>query len=102
LDEQNGRVYKIAVDKSQSSMFNIIEVSNYNELVFEYIKNNTAVTNLQLLDFGLDNGYLPKHTKSVLDNLKSLNKIRLTSLDNTPALGWYIDNDKRKIQVSLI
>lgn len=102
LDEQNGRGYKIAVDKSQSSMFNIIEVSNYNELIFEYIKNNTAVTNLQLLDFGLDNGYLPKHTKSVLDNLKLLNKIKLTSLDNTPALGWYIDNDKRKIQVSLI
>ncbi|MEO6978719.1 MAG: three-Cys-motif partner protein TcmP [Mucilaginibacter sp.] len=102
LDENNGRGYKIANNKNQSSMFEVVEVSNYNELVHKFIKTNKIVTNGQLLDFGLDNGYLPKHTKMVLDSLKSTNKISLTSLDNQPALGWYIDNDQRKIQVSLI
>jgi len=102
LDEKNGRGYKIAVDKNQASMFEITEVSNYNELVYEFIKKNKLVTNMQLLDFGLDNEYLPKHTKLVLDTLKKANKIKLTSGDNEPALGWYIDNDKRKVNISII
>ena len=102
LDEQNGRGYKIAVDKNQSSMFDITEVSNYNELVYDFIKKNKVVTNAQLLDFGLYNEYLPKHTKLVLDNLLSSNKIKRASLDYKPALSWYLNDDERKIQVSLI
>jgi len=102
LDEQNGRGYKIAVDKTQTSMFEITEVANYNELVINFIKENGSVTNNQLLDFGLNNEYLPKHTKMVLDGLKTENKIKLTSGDNQPALGWYIDNDKRLVNISII
>jgi hypothetical protein len=101
LDEQNGRGYKIAVDKHQGSLFDTTHVSNYDDLVYDFIKKNKTVTNLQLLDFGLENEYLPKHTKLVLDNLLSANKIQLTSADNKPALSWYIDNDQRKILVSL-
>ena len=102
LDEQNGRGYKIAVDKTQTSMFEITEVTNYNDLVFNFIKENGSVTNNQLLDFGLNNEYLPKHTKMVLDSLKAANKIKLTSGDNQPPLGWYIDNDKRLVNISII
>lgn len=102
LDEENGRGYKIAVNKSQSSLFGITEISNYDELLYNLIKEKKVVTNAQLLDFGLDNEYLPKHTKLVLDNLKSSNKIKVTSCDNLPAMGWYIDNDKRKVEISLI
>src|SRR5476651_2153583 len=102
LDEQSGRGYKIAVDKNQASMFNVTEVSNYNELLHNFIIKNKRLTNTQLLDFGLQNEYLPKHTKLVLDTLRKSNKIKLTSLDNKPALGWYLDDDTRKIEVSLI
>jgi len=102
LDEQNGRGYKIAVNKTQTSMFEITEVTNYNELVFNFIKENRSVTNSQLLDFGLNNEYLPKHTKMVLDSLRTANKIKLTSGDNQPALGWYIDNDSRIVNISII
>lgn len=102
LDEENGRGYKIAVNKNQQSMFDVLEVSNYDDSVYEYIKGRKSVTNHQLLDFGLDNEYLPKHTKSVLDSLRKQNKIKLSSGDGQPALGWYIDNDSRTIHVSLI
>ncbi|WP_426670539.1 three-Cys-motif partner protein TcmP [Mucilaginibacter sp. McL0603] len=101
LDEQNGRGYKMSVNKQQASLFDTTHVSNYDELVYDFIKKNKSVTNVQLLDFGLENEYLPKHTKVVLDNLLSSDKIKLTSADNKPALSWYIDNDQRKILVSL-
>lgn len=102
LDEQNGRGYKIGTDKYQSSMFNITEISNYDDLVYDFIKAHKSVTNIQLLDFGLENEYLPKHTKQVLDNLLTSKKVKLTSGDDKEALGWYLDNDKRKIYVSII
>jgi three-Cys-motif partner protein len=102
LDEENGRGYKMAVDKNQASMFEVVEVSNYNELLYNFIKSSQSVTNFQLLDFGLEQGYLPKHTKTVLDSLKKENKIKVTSGDNQPALSWYIDNDKRKVYISII
>jgi hypothetical protein len=53
--------------------------------------------------FGLKNDFLPKHTKSVLDNWRKNNiSFNVIAQDNQPVKGYYIEyNSKRKVSFSM-
>ena len=96
-DEKQGRGFRIGDSNAQQSMFDVVEVSNYDSLLIDYIKNSEGVTNEDLLEFGLRNGYLPSHTNQILNKIKS--RLVVTSVDKMPTKGFYIDNKSRKVRI---
>lgn len=101
LDEESGRGFRLS-NSNQGSFFDEITVVDYTSMVKELLKDKSGATNQSLFDFGLDNGFLPKHTKKVLDELKAKDEIELTSLDGQEARSYYIDdNHKRRVEVKL-
>ncbi len=102
FDEQSGRGFEVKKNPLQTSMFNAITEVDYSSQVEEFLKIKKNVTNQELFDFGLERGFLPKHTKLVLDNLKKADKIIFKSLDSKPALGYYIDDKhERRIEIKI-
>ena len=101
LDEESGRGFRLG-NSSQGSFFDEITAIDYTSMVKDLLKDKSGATNQNLFDFGLDNGFLPKHTKKVLDELKAMDQIELISLDGQEARSYYIDdNHKRQVQVKL-
>ena len=54
---------------------------------------------MDIHQFGLENGFLPKHSKAVLDEIKE--SLEIISLDSKPVAGYYIGNKNRKIGIKL-
>jgi len=101
FDEKLGRAFEIQSNSKQSSMFDAVTEVDYLSQLEEYLRKVGSMTNIELLDFGLENGFLPKHTKKVLDLLNKSDKIIVESLDGKAVLGYYIDNSTRKISVKI-
>lgn len=101
LDDESGRGFKI-VNPSQTLMFDEITAVDYSNVLKDFLKSQSIITNQDLFDFGIENGFLPTHTKKVLDELKVNNLIEIVSLDGENARSYYIDdNHKRKVQIKL-
>jgi three-Cys-motif partner protein len=102
FDEQSGRSFELKVNPKQLTMFDAITEVDYVSEIIDYLSKKIMATNQELFDFGLEKGFLPKHTKLVLDSLMRQGKIVRESLDGSPALGYYIDDKHtRKISVRL-
>jgi three-Cys-motif partner protein len=101
IDKKRGDGFKIG-DELRIELFEEIQVSGYQDKVLKYLTENSDATNISLLDFGLENNFLPKNTKAVLDDLKKNYKIEIHSLDGKPALGYYIGDEKRLVNIKII
>lgn len=97
LDEEGGRGFKLNSGNGQMSMFNFSELNNFEGKILEQLAANKGLLNSELLELGLKNGHLPKHTKEVLDKHKK--KIEVVPLDNHPCKGYYIADKKRKVNI---
>ena len=62
LDDQQGKGFRI---EKSGDLFGDTMVSDYPELLREYIKKQKIVTNKDVYLFGLENGYLPKHSGTI-------------------------------------
>jgi hypothetical protein len=81
--------------------FSAYELKDYPGKVLEYIKNgHDGRTNEELFRFGYENGFLPSHTKKVLDENSA--KIDVKSLDGFEVRGRYIGDKNRKIRFRYI
>lgn len=100
IDKKRGDGFKIG-DEIKIELFDEMEVSGYQEKVFNYLSENSNRTNIDLLDFGLENNFLPKHTKCVLDEIKKTYAVEIVPLDNKAALGYYIGDEKRRVIIKL-
>jgi hypothetical protein len=101
LDEEGGRGFRIRIVQ-QSTFFDEATAVDYSSMIKDFLKSRIVITNQDLFDFGLENGFLPKHTKKVLDELKTTNQIEIISLDGEEARSFYLDdNHKRKIQIKI-
>lgn len=99
MDEESGRGFRLG-NSNQGSFFDEITAVDYTSMVRDFLKSKPIITNQNLFDFGLENGFLPKHTKRVLDNFKTNNQIELISIDGEAARSYYIDdNHKRRVQI---
>lgn len=85
------------------NLFKPGELTEYPSRVHAYLAGAPSRTNEDLLDFGLTEGFLPKHTAAVL---KALPASRLTVWEpNCPALRrntFYLNEPDRQIRFALI
>lgn len=100
LDKKNGEGFRIA-DQAQSALFDDITQTGYIDKLEDFLTNNSGVTNQDLLYFGLQNNFLPKHTKKALDRIKEKRDIELISLDGQKASSYYISNEKRLVEIKI-
>ncbi len=100
IDKKHGTEFKIGEDLKMD-LFDEIEVSNYTEKVSSFLKNNLAATNIDLMNFGLENNFLPPHTKKVLDEIKLNHGIDIISLDGLPARSYYLGDEKRLVNIKI-
>jgi three-Cys-motif partner protein len=96
MDSEVGLGHRI--EKSQA-MFDPVEVEGYSQRIKDYISQADYRTNEELFRFGLENGFLPKHTKEALQKLKQDHEdLEVFALDGKTVEGFYIRyNPTRKI-----
>ncbi len=88
MDEEFGEGFRLG---SQVFLTGMGKTSQYPAMLQkELFHKEDGLTNAELYQFGLDNGFLPKHTKQALDSLKK--KITIESLDGKPVKGYYISH----------
>ncbi|MEX1013531.1 MAG: three-Cys-motif partner protein TcmP [Candidatus Paceibacterota bacterium] len=100
LDDSRGKGFRLEMNADQKSLFTGISGSNYKRLLNDFIKRNKSVSNMDIYEFGLRKGFLPKHSNQVLNQLKKEGIVELISKDKQPVRGNYIGNYKRKIEFS--
>lgn len=99
MDEKNGRGFRLP--DPQGSLFDGYQHSDYPDLLRAELTQRDGMTNADLKLFGLEQGYLPKHTKELLQQWKDKGILELESFDGFPVKGFYLDNDKRTIKIKL-
>lgn len=105
LNKDNGRGFQIS-NKDQATLFGneLIEVSNYPKLLLDYLLTGVK-TNMELFDFGLEQGYLPKHTRDCLEHLGKEHTIEVVATDGNKVKkgAYYIDDKPKKtIQIRVV
>ena len=100
LDKKHGSGFKLG-DKGTLEFFDEIALTQYDRKVLNLLQQKLITTNIDLLNFGMENNFLPKHTKQVLDGLKKTYNIEIISLDGKPALSYYISDEKRLVQIKI-
>jgi three-Cys-motif partner protein len=89
MDQWRGKGYTI--DKSPS-FFSEIELSGYPQKLLAFINSAEYRTNGELFRFGLENGFLPKHTNEVLRKWKKHDtNFEAVPLDQKPVRGFYVE-----------
>jgi three-Cys-motif partner protein len=96
MDSEVGLGHRL--EKSQA-MFDPIEVEGYSQKIEDYISQVDYRTNEDLFRFGLENGFLPKHTKEALQRLQlDHGDLEVFALDGKTVEGFYIRyNPTRKV-----
>lgn len=84
IDEERGKGFRI--DSEQESLFNEPEVLDYPNSLKNFIITGVTKTNSDLYIFGLENGFLPKHTNQILKDWQNNNsKFKVFEEDDTSA-----------------
>ncbi len=98
IDKDRGHGHTL--EKSMS-VLNDIYMGFYRDTLYSYLQNANPRTNRELYTFGLEQGFLPKHTAAILKGLKAQNRIEIIPLDAKPVRGFYIERDPvRSIAIS--
>ena len=99
MDANRGKGHTI--DKSPA--FSEIQMSGYTEKLKSFIGSAEYRTNSELYKFGLENGFLPKHTNEVLRTWRNEDILRLVSLDGDVVRGFYIEyKSKRRVGFQIV
>ena len=93
MDVNRGKGHTI---EKTLSFLSELELSGYKQKLKDFISKDYR-TNMEIYQFGLENGFLPKHSKTVLDEMKE--SLVLLSLDAGPVGGYHIGNKERRIKV---
>ncbi|MBI5951915.1 MAG: three-Cys-motif partner protein TcmP [Chloroflexi bacterium] len=101
MDPSRGKGHSL---EKTISLFDETELSGYHQKLLAFIESADCRTNWDLYLFGLENNFLPKHTKSVLDGWKkNETKFEVVALDSKPVRGYYIEyNPKRRVAFKLV
>ena len=100
LDKKHGTGFKHG-DEYILDMFDEISLTHYDQKVLEFLKQKSTATNKDLRNFGIENNFLPKHTKQVLDRLRKEYEIEIVPLDEKAALSYYLSDEKRLVNIKL-
>lgn len=85
------------------TLFAPAELTNYPARIESFLAFNQICTNEDLLEYGLKEGFLPKHTNEVLKALTAKGRLVVTAQDEQPIRknAFYLDNPDRQIRFSL-
>jgi hypothetical protein len=84
LDDERGKGFRLNSD--QGTLFEEVEVLDYESKLENYIMEGNTKTNGDLYIFGLDNCFLPKHTNQILAEWQSSNqRFKVLKEDGTEA-----------------
>ncbi|MCB9232835.1 MAG: three-Cys-motif partner protein TcmP [Bacteroidia bacterium] len=98
-DESEGRGFRL---EETLTLFSKSEIMDYPSLLETFFRSNdNKATNMQLLEFGLRNNFLPKHTQAVLKSWKKNGRISILPLDGMVARGFYLDDQSRLVSILL-
>lgn len=82
-------------------LFNKVAIENYDQKIISYL-TQSGRTNKDLYSYGLDHGFLPKHTNEILSDLKNQGRIKVTALDGGNENGFYLSNKNRLVSIELL
>ena len=79
-------------------------LANYPARLETFLANADGRSNEEILEFGLYEGFLPKHTNEILESLASQGRLNIESLDGQTVRknAFYLNNQARTIRFSLI
>jgi hypothetical protein len=94
MDENRGKGHT----KNKSQSFSEIQLSGYPQKLKSFISSAEYRTNAEIYKFGLENGFLPKHTNDVFRDWKDKGSIERISLDGQTVRGNHIKyNSPRRV-----
>jgi len=100
MDEFQGEGFKL---ENSPTLFSAVELKGYDDKLINFISTKEDCTNIDIYKFGLENGFLPKHSNQVLKKLKNEGKLETLSLDNKIVKGNYIAfNSDRRVKFRII
>lgn len=94
VDKESGKGFRLS---KNLSLFSEVELDDYETKLRNFIFDPNGKTNEEILDFGYESGFLPRHSNAVLKKISY--GIELTSLDGKDARGYYLSDPNRKILV---
>ncbi|RTQ52379.1 three-Cys-motif partner protein TcmP [Hymenobacter gummosus] len=85
------------------TLFKPGELENYPAKLVAYLAAAPSRTNEDLLEFGLAEGFLPKHTNEVLRKLQATGRLHVSASDgqNMRKGAFYLNNPDRMVRFSL-
>lgn len=99
MDTEEGRGFKL--EDLQVDMFAGYEHSPYPDLLLKALKSRASMTNEEIEVFGLEHGYLPKHSTLVLKQWKAEGKVEVIALDGGATNSFYLGDGKRRVRINL-
>ena len=99
IDTSSGKAFQ--KNRAQVSLSTDFDLHGYRDIVEKYLRQNLNATNADLLELGLQNNFLPKHTRQILDSIKKDVGIDIISLDRQPATSYYLGNEDRLVNIKL-
>jgi three-Cys-motif partner protein len=94
IDPSHGKGHSL---EKTISLFDEIELSGYPQKLQAFITSADYRTNKELYHFGLENGFLPKHSNNVLRDWKREGNIEVISLDGQPVRGNHIEYNSSRL-----
>lgn len=67
----------------------------YKKSLIDFIKEEKS--NIEIKNFGLDNGFLPTHTKKILNDIKD--NLECKYYDDAKKGFFYLNEDEKKIEI---
>jgi len=97
LDSESGQGFRL---QQGPQLFSAMELAGYPDKLYDFIASDSFRTNNDIHRFGLENGFLPKHSNRILrDWLETRLDFERFALDSKPLRGksTYIDNKDRTV-----
>ena len=80
-------------------LFEEFHLSNYDQKLKKYIIESDGKTNLDITEYGYNEGFLPKHSNAILKGLLKSKVIEIISLDGGKPAGFYLDRNDRNVLI---
>lgn len=100
MDTERGRGFRY---EEKPSLFSAVEIQGYPEDLRDFIRNEKNCTNQKVKLYGLQQGFLPKHTNQILKSwLRTDSKFEINALDNLPLQksATYVSSNDRHVTYS--
>ena len=96
VDMSSGKGYE---STKALGLFEEFHLSNYDQKLKKYIIESDGKTNLDITEYGYNEGFLPKHSNAILKGLLKSKVIEIISLDGGKPAGFYLDRNDRNVLI---